>query len=112
MTELCAAIAREQLKKLEGLLEKYRDDAKYFPVKIRPGCTHSFYRYAWTDCSDEYLASQNVIRISEKFNLKAKYIDPIFLMPLFRHMGYDQEQCPVVQEVNKKIVLAWQKESY
>jgi dTDP-4-amino-4,6-dideoxygalactose transaminase len=112
MTELSAAIAREQLKKLDGVLRKYRNDAKYFPVKVRPGCEHSFYRYAWTECSKKFTENKDIVKIHEKFNFKTGYIDPIFRMPLFRNMYYAQDQCPVVQEVNKKIVLAWQKESY
>ncbi|MDD5703770.1 MAG: DegT/DnrJ/EryC1/StrS family aminotransferase, partial [Dehalococcoidales bacterium] len=38
MTELQAAVTREQLKKLAGILEVVRDQAKYFDVKVRPGC--------------------------------------------------------------------------
>lgn len=106
MTELSAAIAREQLKKLDGILKQYRDDAKYFPVKVREGCQHSYYRYAWDG------KEHDEMHIEDKFNSKFGYITPIFTMPLFRNLGYDQEQCPVVQEINKNIVLAWQKQPY
>lgn len=107
-TELSAAIAREQLKKLDDILSVYRKDAELFPVKVRPDCEHSFYRYAWTyPTTDELIedANDNGIWI-----MKRGYITPIFQMPLFRQLGYDQSQCPVVQEVNKNIVLAWRKE--
>lgn len=102
MPELSAAITREQLKKLDDILKIYRDDAKYFPVKVRPECEHSFYRYAWIDGCDN---------IPCKFSNKTGYIRPIFQMPLFRRLGYDQGQCPVVREVNDKINLAWHKEA-
>ena len=107
MPELSAAIAREQLKKLDGILEKYRNDARYFPVNIRPECEHSFYRYAWTkETTDEFM------NCNPNWSMKKGYIKPIFQMPLFRRLEYDQEQCPIVREVNGKITLAWQTLPY
>jgi dTDP-4-amino-4,6-dideoxygalactose transaminase len=115
-TELSAAIAREQLKKLDGILEKYREDAKYFPVKVRENCVHSYYRYAFYE-------GTITPEMQEKFNYKGGYITPIYKMPLFRHLGYGdvlkkncidtyEPLCPVCEEVNDNIVLAWQKVSY
>jgi dTDP-4-amino-4,6-dideoxygalactose transaminase len=98
MVELSAAIAREQLKKLDDILKVYREDAKYFPVKVRPECEHSYYRYAWTSGCDA---------IPCKFNDKTGYIKPIYQMPLFKQLGYKQDQCPVCEVVNQNIVLAW-----
>jgi len=108
-TEISAAIAREQLKKLDGLLEKYRKDAEMFPVEIRPECEHSFYRYAWLGEAPEWM---NLVHDKCEFVHKKGYIKPIFQMPLFRNLGYDQNQCPVVQKVNEEITLAWRRESY
>ncbi len=67
MTELSAAIAREQLKKLDGILEKIRDNAKYFNVKVRPNSEHAYYRYATTEKTimDHYIN----IPIEKDFNL-------------------------------------------
>lgn len=31
-------------------------------------------------------------------------------MPLFKQLGYDQNQCPVCEKVNENIVLAWLKD--
>lgn len=109
MTELSATIAREQLKKLDGLLEKYKKDAEMFPVEIRPECEHSFYRYAWLGEAPEWM---NLVHDKCEFVHKKGYIKPIFQMPLFRNLGYDQNQCPVVQKVNDEITLAWRRESY
>lgn len=108
MTELSAAITREQLKKLDEILVKYREDAKYFPVKVRPECEHSFYRYAWTGLIPEWMES---VHDKCEFNYKRGYIKPIFQMPLFKQLGYDKNQCTVVQEVEKNICLAWHKVS-
>lgn len=109
MTELSAAIAREQLKKLDGLLKLYRKDAEMFPVEIRPECEHSFYRYAWRGDIPEWI---NSVHDVSEFTAKKGYIKPIFQMPLFRSLGYDKNQCPVVQKVNEEITLACHKNPY
>jgi len=110
MTELSAAIAREQLKKLDDILEVYRVYANYFPVKITPGCESAFYRYAWRDKDlDISLIKWAVER--KTFNVKHHYIKPIFQMPLFQSLGYDTYQCLVCKEVNEDIILAWPKEA-
>jgi dTDP-4-amino-4,6-dideoxygalactose transaminase len=100
-TELSAAIAREQLKKLEGILKVYQENAKYFPVKVRPECTSAFYKYAFTEPLKK--------KLPEKFNTKQHYITPIYKMPLFQTMGYEPGLCPVCEETEKNIVLAWFK---
>ncbi len=111
MTELSAAIAREQLKKLEGILEKYRFDAQNFPVKVREDAIHSYYRYAFVPdnkVEDDFWMTFN----DDNFLIKQGYITPIFKMPLFQELGYSQKQCPNVQNVNDKIILAWRREPY
>lgn len=108
MTELQACIAREQLKKLESILKKVREDSKYFPVDIRPNCEHAFYRYAMTDKT--IMTHYSTEKIEDKFNFKAHYIKPLFKMPLFQQLGYPQDLCPVCEEVDKNIILAWHKQ--
>ena len=104
MTELQAAIAREQLKKLEGILQTVREYAKYFPVKVRKECESAFYRYAWEH-------KDKIPNIDSRlFNVKRHYITPLFKLPLFKHLGYDQEQCKTCQDIENNIVLAWIKE--
>jgi dTDP-4-amino-4,6-dideoxygalactose transaminase len=102
MTELSAAIAREQLKKLDNILKVYQENAKYFPIKIRPECTSAFYKYTFTEPLKK--------KLPEKFNTKQHYIDPIYKMPLFQTMGYEPGLCPVCEKVEENIVLAWMKE--
>jgi dTDP-4-amino-4,6-dideoxygalactose transaminase len=106
MVELSAAIAREQLKKLDDILKVYREDAKYFPVKVRPECEHSYYRYAWIGDWKTYRCDR-----WDLFNAKYGYIEPLHRIPLFKRLGYNQNDLPIVQEVNKNISLAWLKES-
>ena len=104
MTELSAAIAREQLKKLEGIIKIQQENAKYFPIKVREGCGHSFYRYVWIDNGLKGWEHE------DKVNYKFHYITPIYQMPLFKSLGYDQHSCPVCETVDENIVLAWLKE--
>lgn len=101
MTELSAAIAREQLKKLNGILKVARVNAKYHKPKVRPNCEHAYYRY---------VCEKNKSCYPYLFNYKQHYITPIYKMPLFRELGYKDNLCPTCERVDKNIVLAWLKE--
>ncbi|MFW9969287.1 MAG: DegT/DnrJ/EryC1/StrS family aminotransferase [Candidatus Odinarchaeota archaeon] len=112
MTELSAAIAREQLKKLNDIVSKLQDDSRHFPVKIRSECEHSFYRYPMS-----YITNKSIFDLDiswkyqyQYFNFKRHYITPIYKMPLFKSLGYEDGLCPVCEAVNEDIVLAWHKE--
>jgi perosamine synthetase len=109
MTELSAAIAREQLKKLDDILKVYREDAKRFPVKVREGCEHSYYRYAFIP-NDKIIDDFYVMHYDENFITKCGYITPIYRMPLFKQLGYKDNICPVCEEIEDNIVLAWRRE--
>jgi len=111
MTELSAAIAREQLKKLDSILAVYQENAKHFPIKIRPECTSAFYKYAFTrEVSAEITCKEyKKHKAYNAFNFKTHYITPIFKMPLFQTMGYEPGLCPVCEKVEENIVLAWFK---
>jgi dTDP-4-amino-4,6-dideoxygalactose transaminase len=102
MTELAAAVAREQLTKLDDILKQYQELAKQFDIPLRPGCTSAYYKFA----------SQNMQKNpnEEIFHMKDHYITPAYKLPLFREKGYEQNICPVCEEVDSKIKLAWLKE--
>lgn len=104
LTEIQAAIMREQLKKLDSILKVYREDSKCFTVKVRPNCEHSYYRYAFS--SSEFKR----LKIYEPYNIKKHYITPLYKMPLFKELGYAQDLCPVCEKIERNIVLAWRKE--
>lgn len=130
MTELSAAVAREQLKKLSAILAIYQENAKYFNVKVRPGCESAYYKYvvnneailnymdnAKKDSIMFSIFDGGIIFLTSIYDMpefkriyaKRHYIDPIYQMPLFKQLGYDQHQCPTCEEVEKNIVLAWFK---
>lgn len=103
MTELSAAIAREQLKKLGSILRVIRSYQDCLPIKVRPECEHAFYRYVTTE---------NMLYVNTNiFNIKKHYITPIYQMPLFKSLGYDQHCCPTCESIEENIVLAWLKET-
>jgi dTDP-4-amino-4,6-dideoxygalactose transaminase len=109
-TELSAAIAREQLKKLDGIMQTVREQAKRFDIKVRTGCQHAYYRYAWL----KHEVAKKVEEWEEALypcHRKYHYITPLYRMPLFKKLGYDQHQCPVCEAVDENIVLAWLKET-
>jgi len=120
-TELSAAIAREQLKKLNDIIKIQQEYANWFSekqLKIRPECKSAFYRYALNGNSiseNGNCIDLNLTYIPEQFDkifyTKKHYITPIYKMPLFQQLGYDQEQCPVCQKVDENIILAWLKEN-
>jgi dTDP-4-amino-4,6-dideoxygalactose transaminase len=126
MTELSAAIAREQLKKLENIINIQQEYARYFNVKVRPECKHSYYRYPML-CPENRkykdgiynidLTDGSVPRYFDSWNesilyyhLKNHYITPIYKMPLFRNLGYEDNLCPVCERVEENIILAWLKD--
>jgi len=117
MTELSAAIAREQLKKLDSILAVYQGIGKHLPVKVRPECTSAFYKYAIADYDAFYKKYHPVDKegnmptiMGKEIAWKRHYIDPIYKMPLFKSMGYEPGLCPVCEKVEENIVLAWFKE--
>ena len=102
MTEMQAAVAREQLKRVPEILPKYQEMGAMLKCKVRPGCEHAFYRYA----NPEIPEIEEFMYILETKN---HYVKPIYLMPTFRKLGYKPGLCPVCEAVDEKIKLAWMK---
>ena len=100
MTELSAAIARIQLRKLPDILKVYQEDARHFPVEVRPECEHVFYRYAFS--SKDFNGN-----IPDGFASKRNYITPLYRLPVFRNLGYGTRECLTCEEVEEDIMLAW-----
>lgn len=108
MTELEAAIARQQLLKMDALVEERIENVNYIserlaklpfikPAKVRPGTKHVFYKHILT--FDEKIAgvSRNrfidavkaelmpiELREDEGINISCGYVKPIYLMPMFQ----------------------------
>lgn len=129
MTEINAAIIREQLKKLDGFVEMRQENAEFFnkelskipairPAKIREDCTHSYYVQAFH--FDNKLIHRNkfieavkaelteeIGRIDKGVPIGCGYIQPLYLMPLFQTKNhwalegrnYLKGLCPVTEKL-------------
>jgi len=110
MTEVEAAIATEQVKKLDGLLEVRRALAARLtgrlaelpgiaPATVAPGCSHSYYFYPIRYHADRF---EGVSRAAVAAALRAEgvpvaegYVKPIYLQPMYqRRIARGRRGCP------------------
>lgn len=108
MTELEAAVARCQLKKLPNLLEKRLENVRYLekslaqipPIvspKLREGCTHAYYVHACKFMEDMAGISRDsfieavraeippfAMREAEGVKISCGYVKALYLQPLFQ----------------------------
>jgi perosamine synthetase len=119
MTELEAAIGREQLKKLPLLLYQRLKNIDYLtkelskipclePAKIRPGCEHAFYvhplKYDQKIAGihrDVFLSAVKAelmpteLRETEGVKVGGGYVKPLYLQPLYQQkIAYGRQGCP------------------
>jgi len=98
MTEIEAAIAREQLKKLEGLITSRVEAANYLterlsdcpgvvPPIVRQGVRHGYYAYAIRfDASKAGISRDRFVRAinGEGIPMSQGYVEPIYLEPVYQ----------------------------
>jgi perosamine synthetase len=119
MTEIEAAIAREQLKKLPDLIEERLRNVAYLaeklknipclePAMIRPQCKHVFYVHPIKFNAvvagihrDRYIEAVKAeimpteLRESEGINVGCGYAKPLYLQPLYQQRtAYGKDGCP------------------
>ena len=119
MTEIEAAIARCQLKKLGGLLGKRQENCEYLneklsripgitPPKTRPGCSHSYYVHPLKFDSEIIGVSREKFidavkkelpptehREGEGVLIGTGYCKPLYLQPIFQKLiAYGDKGCP------------------
>lgn len=119
MTEPQAAIMRCQLKKLKSLVAKRVKNVKYLekrlkgipaiePPRVREGCTHVYYQYAFKFKEDIAGIDRNSFvdavkaelqpvrfRESEGVQLEVGYCEPLYLQPLYQDKTlYGKKGCP------------------
>lgn len=110
MTEIEAAIAREQLKKLDSLTDERIRNIGYIteklsqipclkPAKVREHCRHVFYKHAITFDMEKAGVSREKfleavkaeltpieLREDEGINISGGYVKPIYLMPMYQKL--------------------------
>jgi perosamine synthetase len=108
MTEIEAAIAKEQLKKLKGLIGPRMENCKYISDQItklpmitdpgvREGCTHVYYQQAFLFdpqkagiARNKFIAAvaaelaPTTLKETEGVQLGSGYVKPIYLQPLYQ----------------------------
>jgi dTDP-4-amino-4,6-dideoxygalactose transaminase len=110
MTEVEAAIARTQLDKLDGLLERRRALAARLTERLdgidgvrgattADGCTHSFYVYALRLEGEvlEAVSRETVVRAlaAEGIPVSNGYVTPLYLQPMYQQrIGRGARGCP------------------
>ncbi len=125
MTEIEAAITREQLKKVKWLVDERRANVRYLEdnlkdipfltmPKIREGCEHSYYIHALkydeaqTGVSREkFVAAMQAelmpieLREAEGVKINLGYQKPLYTQPLFKQkIAYGNTSYPFSKEVN------------
>lgn len=119
MTEMEAAVAFEQLKKLDGLLEKRLENVKYlekclssFPFielpKVRDKCTHVYYQHCMKFDEEVAGVSRDIfieavraelmyheLRETEGVKLNVGYVKPLYLLPMYQNLvGFGDKGYP------------------
>lgn len=122
MTEVHAAIARVQLRKLDGLLKERQRNCEYLaaelakipailPPKVREGCTHAYYVHPFRFLADVAGVSRDrfieavcaelpptELREKEGVLVSCGYVKPLYLAPMFqKRIAYGSRGCPFVK---------------
>ena len=126
MTEIEAAIARVQLRKLESLIRRRVQLAEYLTrvlsdlpglilPTVKPDCTHVYYRYAiQLDPRIIPVPAPLLVRIlnAEGMHFYSGY-EPLYLQPLYQEkvfypeknqVSYDQGICPVAERLQLRVL--------
>lgn len=124
MTEIEAAITREQLKKVKWLVEERRRNVKYLEdnlkdipflrmPKIREGCEHSYYIHAMKYdeaqtgvTREKFVAAMQAelmpieLRETEGVKIGLGYMQPLYQQPLFKQkIAYGNTSYPFSENV-------------
>lgn len=111
MTEIEAAIGREQLKKLQKLLEERREKVQYLSKKLsqipcltpsvtRKGCKHSYYvqPIAYNAKIGGVHRDVFIDAVNAELNITSigkGYVKPLYLEPLYqKKIAYGNQGCP------------------
>jgi dTDP-4-amino-4,6-dideoxygalactose transaminase len=128
MTELEAAVAREQLRKLPGLLDSRLENVKYINEalkdlpflqlpKVMDDCKHAYYVHGIK--YDEEVAGVSrskfveavkaelmefELRETEGVKIGAGYVKPLYLLPIYQNkIAYGEDGFPFNQECYKDV---------
>lgn len=124
MGEMEAAIAREQLKKLNALNNARIELASYLTEKLKPlegiippmtrdNCKHVWYIYPVKVDTNRLGVSRNLFvkaLANEGVPFYPGYVQPLYLMPVFQtQTAYGKDGCPFTCNFNKNSQVSYNK---
>jgi perosamine synthetase len=117
MPEVCAAIGRVQLRKLEvsnkkrmknaGILTKgIQKISGLIPPRVNEGVKHVFYQYVVRVEDDFPIGRDNLAEYLKKIGVgvAVHYPIPIYRQPLYRELGYGKPICPRAEDACKRVL--------
>lgn len=107
LTEVCAAIWYEQLKKADWIvsqrieianaLSEAAKEVGWIPPYVEPGCVHSFYIWAMRHPNRDWIVDALQ---AEGFPCQAGYVMPLYKLPAFKQ----DISLPVTEQVESEII--------
>jgi len=117
MPEVCAAIGRVQLRKLDGFNKKRRENAEILtkgirkirgltPPHINKGVNHVFYQYVIRVEDDFSLGRDDLAKRLQKagVSIAIHYPTPIYKQPFYQELGYGKTVCPQTEDACKRVL--------
>jgi perosamine synthetase len=117
MTEMCAAIGRVQLRKLDGFNRKRRENAEMLtkgiqgirgltPPHVSEEVKHVFYQYV-VRVEDAYPLERD--KLADHLpkmgvGVAVHYPVPIYKQPLYHQMGYGKIKCPRTEDACRRVL--------
>lgn len=116
MTNIQAAIGLEQLKRLDWMNERRRENARFFNKHIKveglkkpiekKNAKHVYHQYVLY-VGDGFPMSRGEFSryLSEKgVGNAVHYPKPVYLQPLYKKLGYGLGLCPIAEETSKRVI--------
>jgi len=116
MTNIQGAIGLVQIKKLDEFIEKRIENAEYLNSHIKakdittpykdPRVVHVYNQYV-VKVEDDFPGTREELMayLQDKgIGSAVHYPKPVYRQPIYKEMGYDQEQCPVAEEVSGQVM--------
>jgi len=116
MTNIQGAIGLVQIKKLDKFIEDRIENAEFLNSHIKargittpyrdPGVVHVYNQYV-VKVEKEFPRTREelMVQLQEKgIGSAVHYPKPVYMQPIYKEMGYAQDQCPVAEEVSSRVM--------
>jgi perosamine synthetase len=117
MTEMCAAIGLEQLRKLDRFNERRRENAELLtrgiqkisgltPPYVKDDVKHVFYQYV-VRVKDDYPMGRNELAAhltKRGVGVAIHYPTPIYRQPFYKELGYGHTICPMAEDACNRVL--------